>query len=85
MQLLINIRGVGRCFVMGGGGGGGGTSNTWLPWQRCLPYECGNSSCQVHKEEMRLKTKCVYMQSQNYGGGGGGVSTIAILHMQTVY
>ena len=40
--MAIQIRGVGRCFVVcvcvcvgggGGGGGGGSTSITWLPWQ----------------------------------------------------
>ena len=51
-------RGVGRCFVFVMGG----TSNTWLPWQRCLPYE----ACKLHNF---ISKSC-----HKLGGGGGGHS-----------
>ena len=38
-QYEISCQGCRKMFRYGGGGG---TSNTWLPWQRCLPYEAHN-------------------------------------------
>ena len=44
-------RGVGRSYR----GGGGGTSNTWLPWQRCLPYEARKLNCaEVHVRKQNI-------------------------------